>query len=302
MVQLAPVPSLTLPCPAKINLFLAVTGRRADGFHDLVSVVIPLAWGDELSVQTTADGAFTLACDNSDVPADDTNLVLRAAKAFRGATGWTGGAHFELTKRIPAGAGLGGGSSDAVAALRALNQLAGQPLTAAGLSEVAVQVGSDCPLFLADAPVTMRGRGERIEPLPAAVAARLRGQRVLLCKPPFGINTAWAYRQLAAAAPVSYQAPNIAEAHVAAWMADPERPLEDLAVNSFEAVVFAKQVTLPVLAQDLRETCGLHLHLSGSGSACFVLLDPDHSPVGACERISRAWGPQAWMKETQLSH
>ena len=93
--------------PAKLNLYLAVTGRRADGFHDLVSLAVPLVWGDELRV-TPTDGAFTLTCNDPAVPVDDTNLVLRAAHSFRTATGWTGGARFVLEKRIPMGAGLGG--------------------------------------------------------------------------------------------------------------------------------------------------------------------------------------------------
>src|SRR5438552_482615 len=123
---------VSLFSPAKINLFLAVTGRRADGFHDLVSVVAPLDFGDELVAELggsrrEAGGGkqFTLECDHPEVPVDGANLVLKAAEAFVAATGWSGSVHFRLTKRIPPGAGLGGGSSNAVAALRALNRLAG---------------------------------------------------------------------------------------------------------------------------------------------------------------------------------
>ena len=120
--------ALTIFAPAKLNLFLAITGRRADGFHDLVSVVAPVDVGDTLRVTGVADGKFALSCDDAAVPVDETNLVLKAARAFGRATGWTGGARFGLEKRIPVGAGLGGGSSDAVAALRGLNALAGEPL------------------------------------------------------------------------------------------------------------------------------------------------------------------------------
>src|SRR5581483_6186978 len=127
-----PLPSclpVTILCPAKLNLYLAVTGRRADGFHDLVSVVVKLDFGDTLTVEPSGRaGRFELVCDDSTLPIDDTNLVLKAARAFAAAARWTGGVRFALTKRIPVGAGLGGGSSDAAAALRALNQLAGVPL------------------------------------------------------------------------------------------------------------------------------------------------------------------------------
>src|SRR6478736_4161009 len=174
--------------PAKLNLFLAVTGRRADGFHDLVSVVAPLTFSDEL-VAEAADGRremgdrrFSLSCDHPDVPVDGSNLVLQAAEAFAVATGWKGAAHFKLTKRIPMGAGLGGGSSNAAAALRALNRLTGGLLDEAQLAAVAATLGSDCVLFLRDAPVVMRGRGERVDLLPAPASARLRRRLVLLFK------------------------------------------------------------------------------------------------------------------------
>src|SRR5215213_4707075 len=147
--------------PAKLNLFLAVTGRRTDGFHDLVSLVAPVAWGDTLRIEP-AKADFSLECNDPAVPCDETNLVLKAARAFRAAGGWGGGAKFFLEKRIPMGAGLGGGSSDAAAALTGLNQLSGGRLTPAALEKLAGDVGSDCALFLRGTPVLMRGRGERI--------------------------------------------------------------------------------------------------------------------------------------------
>ena len=177
-----PVSTATIFSPAKINLFLAITGRQADGFHGLVSVVAPVAFGDTLHVRHRSqepgagcrEAEFTLGCDDPDLPTDESNLVLRAARAFAKATGWRGEVNFRLEKRIPVSAGLGGGSSNAVAALRALNGIAGKPLDAARLAELAAELGSDCPLFLHDGPVVMRGRGERVEPLPALDALRAR--------------------------------------------------------------------------------------------------------------------------------
>ena len=179
----------TVFSPAKINLFLAITGRRDDGYHDLVSVAAPLDFGDLLTAEigvsapesgdrmaqceSGAQGAgvpFRLECDNPEVPRDGANLVLKAAGAFAAATGWKEPVVFRLTKRIPIGAGLGGGSSNAAAALRALNQLSGADLGRAELGELAARAGSDCPLFLEGGPVIMRGRGERIEALPDLAA------------------------------------------------------------------------------------------------------------------------------------
>ena len=165
---------ISIFAPAKLNLFLAITGRRPDGFHELVSLVAKVDLGDTLHAEPAAD--FSLKCPGAVLPVDDSNLVLKAARAFGGATGWTGGAKFVLEKRIPVGAGLGGGSSDAVAALLALNRLADAKhrLTPERLADVAAEIGSDCPLFLPDGPVVMRGRGDRITTVPTGAALRLR--------------------------------------------------------------------------------------------------------------------------------
>ncbi len=285
--------------PAKLNLFLAVTGRRADGFHDLVSVAVPLEFGDTLRMNAAED--FTLECDDPAVPSDETNLILKAARAFVAATGWKGGASFALTKRVPAGAGLGGGSSDAVAALRLLNARTGGLLGPEALSEVAATLGSDCPLFLADGPVVMRGRGERVEALPATVGARLRGRRALIFKPGFGVSTPWAFGRMAAGAPRSYLPGAEAEARLAAWIADERSPAEELLFNNMEAVAFGKFVALPALLQELRAEFGLTARMSGSGSACFALLGDD-SPVAAIAKTVRgAWGASSFVVETRIA-
>jgi 4-diphosphocytidyl-2-C-methyl-D-erythritol kinase len=285
--------------PAKLNLFLAVTGRRADGFHDLVSVVAPLDFGDRVRAEAATE--FALDCDDPEVPRDETNLVLKAARAFAAATGGTGGAKFFLEKHIPMGAGLGGGSSDAVATLRALNQLRGAPLGPAQLAEVAAGLGSDCPLFLHDGPVVIRGRGERVEALPRPVAARLRGRRVLIFKPAFGIATPWAYARMVAQ-PDTYLPAAEAEARLAAWSADAGRPLAELLFNNMEHEVFKKFVALPTLLGQLRADFGLVSRMSGSGSACFAFVPDDRTVVTALTAAIRAaWGQSAFVIEARLA-
>ncbi len=285
--------------PAKLNLSLAITGRRPDGFHDLVSVVGPLGWGDTLTIERTDDGAgFTLACADPAVPLGAENLVLKAAAAFQAATGWAGGVKFTLAKQIPMGAGLGGGSSNAATALQALNRFAGERLDLAGLSTVAARVGSDCALFLYGGPVVMRGRGDRVEALPERAAARLRGRSVMVFKPAFGISTAWAYGQLAAAA--SYLPVGEAEARLARWLDDAATPAEGLLYNNMEPPAFAKFPALPVLLNRLKKNFGLTAGMSGSGSACFALLGED-SPVAEIEKtIREAWGPSVFLARTRL--
>ncbi|MBA3850278.1 MAG: 4-(cytidine 5'-diphospho)-2-C-methyl-D-erythritol kinase [Opitutus sp.] len=294
---------ITVFSPAKINLFLAVTGRRADGFHDLVSVAAPLEFGDELTAEDGGQGAerggrFSLTCDAAGVPLDGSNLILQAAEKFAAETGWGGAVRFTLTKRIPLGAGLGGGSSNAVAALRALDRLSGGRAGEGRLAAMAAQLGSDCALFLRGAPVVMRGRGERVEELPAGAVARLRGRRVLVFKPGFGIATPWAYARMVARGG-DYLPAAEAERRLAAWLGG-GAPAEELLFNNMEPAAFEKHLALPVLLARLRSDFGLAPRLSGSGSACFALLRED-SPVGALTAAIRAaWGPAAHVIVTRL--
>ena len=291
---------ISIFAPAKLNLFLAVTGRRADGFHDLVSVVAPLDFGDTLRAEPA--GETTLVCDDAGVPCDDSNLVLKAARAFAREAKWREGARFTLEKRIPMGAGLGGGSSDAVAALRALNELVGpeRALPPATLSALAAELGSDCPLFLSGGPVVMRGRGERVGSLPPDAVRRLRGRRVLVFKPGFGISTPWAYGQMVAAGPRSYLPAAAAEGRLAAWLAEPTAPAEALCFNTMETPAFAKFVALPVLLEQLRREFGLEARLSGSGSACFALLRPETDRARVVTTVRAAWGQAAWVVEARI--
>ena len=296
-----PVSPISIFAPAKLNLFLAVTGRRADGFHELVSVVAQLDFGDTLHAEPATD--FSLRCTDPEVPIDDSNLVLKAARAFAAAAEWSGGAAFLLEKRTPPGAGLGGGSSDAVATLRALNQLAEAPfkLSTKTMASVAGQLGSDCPLFLHDGPVVMRGRGERISALATSAMERLQGRRVLLFKPAFGVATPWSYARLAAGAPGSYLAPELAEGRLAAWLNDTSAPAEELLFNNMEQPAFAKFLALPVLCGELEKRFGLKPRMSGSGSACFALLtdDTDAAPIMAA--IHEAWGRSALVVDARLT-
>ena len=287
--------------PAKLNLFLAVTGRRPDGYHDLVSVVAQVEFGDTLRIEAGTGGEFVLECDDAAVPTGEENLVLRAARLFAERTGWGGGAKFFLEKRIPMGAGLGGGSSNAVAALRGLNSLSGERLGGAELATVAARLGSDCALFLPGGPVMMRGRGERVKPLAVETAARLRGQRVLIFKPSFSINTPWAYAQLAADGGKNYLPAAEAEARLAAWLGNAKAPAESLLFNSFERPAFWKFPALPVLLDALGKEFGMSARLSGSGSACFALLPAGAAVEAVKSRIREAWGATAWVVETRIA-
>jgi 4-diphosphocytidyl-2-C-methyl-D-erythritol kinase len=201
------------------------------------------------------------------------------------------------------GAGLGGGSSNAVAALRALRDVSGVTVSAEEMMRMAAELGSDCPLFLADGPVVMRGRGERVEILSAAAAARLRVRRVLVFKPAFGIATAWAYGRLAECVrrgELAYDDAAEEEARLQAWLADKRAPVEALARNTFERVAFAKFVALPVMLAELRAKFGVAAWMSGSGSACFALLPAGVDAAAMIATIREGWGESAWVVETTL--
>jgi 4-diphosphocytidyl-2-C-methyl-D-erythritol kinase len=294
--------SVCVFAPAKINLFLAVTGRRPDGFHELSSLVAPLDFGDTLWLDPrTGAGEDTLSCAQPGVPVDATNLVLRAAAAFRRQAGANGlpPVHFTLLKETPAGAGLGGGSSDAAAALRGLNHLAARPLAAEVLRTCATEIGSDVPLFLENGPVIMRGRGERIEVLDADASAALGGHEVLVFKPPFAVPTAWAYGRLRERGAEWYLDAAVSEAQLAAWTAAPawaNIPLE----NNLEKPVFEKYAALPVLLEELREKFDLRCRMSGSGSACFALIEPASPRAEIGQAIREAWGPEAFIRFTRF--
>ena len=184
---------------------LAVTGRRSDGFHDLISLAAPVSLGDDLRVSVTGrPGKLELVCEDDRVPLDESNLVMRAARKFLKISGRGEGLRFDLVKRIPVEAGLGGGSSDAAGTLLLLNALFGHPFSLEALHEIAAQLGSDCPFFLRGGPRIMRGRGELLEAVSNAQKKDLAGRRIALFKPHFGIDTAWCYHRLAGTHPSAY--------------------------------------------------------------------------------------------------
>lgn len=181
--------TMTQPAPAKLNLFLEVRGKRADGFHELETCMVALDLHDSLSFAPAGD--LLLSCDDPSLTTGPDNLVMKAARLLQRHTGCQRGAAIHLTKRIPMAAGLGGGSSDAAATLRGLCQLWELPLALADLQELAAELGSDVPFFLHGPAAWCTGRGETIEPFPLTTDLAF----VLLC-PNLGVGTAEVYRRL----------------------------------------------------------------------------------------------------------
>lgn len=180
---------LTLRAPAKINLFLRVTGKREDGYHELLTLFQMVGVYDELTVESRNDGRIMLTTDMRDTPVDR-NIVFRAASMLKEAYGVKEGATISLAKGIPVAAGLGGGSSDAAATLIALNQAWNLGLAAEDLMTLGASIGSDVPFFFAGPAAVGRGRGELLQPAPALESW------VVLINPGFPVSTAWVYGNL----------------------------------------------------------------------------------------------------------
>lgn len=242
--------------PAKINLNLRVHPRdEATGFHPIESWMVPISLADELRIERAQSSGVTLACDDPKLGGAD-NLARRAAELFLSETGISDGVSLDLCKIIPHGAGLGGGSSDAAAVLRVLNEQAGHPLDQPALELLGARLGSDVPFFLRGAAAMAGGRGEILElrPLPAPLD-------LLLLKPPFSVPTAWAYGAYDTG---EFCPPN--------WIA-PQVYREIKIFNDLERAVFRK---FPMLADLKQWLLGQPLvaaaAMTGSGSCLFAIL------------------------------
>ena len=264
--------------PAKVNLSLRVRRRREDGFHEIESLMCPVSIFDTLDITLRDEGGLEFVCDDPTLPTGDDNLVVRAAKLFCASCGLEPRLRIALTKRIPHGAGLGGGSSDAATTLIGLNRLFDTQLEPAALAAMAAELGSDIPFFIYQSAAVIRGRGEQVEPVDFPHALPL-----LLIKPPFGVPTPWAYQQWRDSQEipgVSYEAQSF--------------PWGEL-VNDLERPVFAKYIFLADLKtwllQQPEVTGAL---MSGSGSTVFALLrgKEDVAPLG--DRIAAEFGTNLW--------
>lgn len=265
---------------AKINLTLEVLAKREDGFHEIDSVVQIIDLSDRLSISRAPGGVIEVSADAPGVPSGEANLVYRACEVFFASTGITGGAVCALEKRIPAQAGLGGGSGDAAAAVVGLDRLYGAGLPIERLAEIAGKVGSDAPLFVCAGTVRMRGRGERVEPLPDAPELQL-----VVVKPDVGVSTAWAYSELDRVPPErSSGAGDRAERAVRAR--DREGLIRGLS-NDFDAVVSSAHPEISDAKRRLVDAGARSVLLCGSGSAVFGAFDSRYDAGRAAEIVSR---------------
>ena len=267
---------MQVQCPAKVNLYLRVVGRRPDGYHELVTVMQPLTLADTLTV-TLAGKGISLRCDRPDLPQGEENLVWRAARQFQEETGLAPGVSLRLSKRIPVAAGLGGGSSDAAGTLLALNELAGKPLPPDHLHRLAGCLGADVPFFLAREPAVGRGTGTQLSPV------TLLPYWYLLVNPGVPLSTRWVYENLDIA---GLAGPPATEA----W--DPEHP-ETWVRNDLGIVALKRFPELAELLAGLSDGGAWCQGISGSGPTLFGLFPTREAAHQAGLRLRRTF--RGWL-------
>jgi 4-diphosphocytidyl-2-C-methyl-D-erythritol kinase len=286
------VVSLEKLSPCKVNLLLNILGKRADGFHELETVLYPVRVFDRLIFARTGHG-IQLSCNAPGLPTDARNLVHRAAAAFLEAAKAREGVRLELQKNIPLAAGLGGGSGDAATTLLGLNELFGGPLSSEQLRRIAAAIGSDVPFFLQDKPALATGRGEQIQPLGAFPA--LSGAAFLLIHPGFGVATAWAYQRLARF-PVALNGQPGRSLRLSSLLQTADlRAAGAEFYNSLEAPVLEKYPLLGLFQEFLRENGAAAALMSGSGSSTFAVVRGLDAASVLAEKFKAKFGPANWI-------
>jgi 4-diphosphocytidyl-2-C-methyl-D-erythritol kinase len=300
--QLSPS-EITVFAPAKINVILRILGRRPDGFHNLWSIMQTVALEDEVQIRLRADRQdIQLRCDATQLAADQSNLVYRAATEVLARAQQSIGLDIELRKRIPMGAGLGGGSSDAAATIIGLNHLLRLEWSPTQMADVGQLLGSDVPFFLFAPSAFVAGRGETVRPVV------VEGTRwIVLVNPGFGVNTKWAYQELAATrtavTPLSLVQREIDRQSRVSWA-----QLIAAAENDFEAPVFATHGKLREIKRSLQAHGAEIALLSGSGATVFgVFADEARARLAQSQFVSEnlmnvfvaptCSGPLGWQYE-----
>ena len=275
-----------LKSAAKVNLTLDILSRRADGYHELASIVHTIGIWDEIDIEIIENGEISFTCNRSELGGDD-NLCVKAVKKWHEMTGEKLGAKIHLEKRIPTGAGLGGGSGNAAAILLALNRASQNPLSGEKLNEFGAKLGADVPLFLAGGAVLMEGIGEKISSL-----ENLDGW-LLVVKPELSLSTPaiyqtwdqYGWRSRYATAQMLEHWPNLSRSGLSN---DLQR-----AANILTAI--PEQLNLLLLEHD-----ALEAQMSGSGSACFGLFETENDAQIAAGKLQSELAKDVHLRQSQV--
>jgi 4-diphosphocytidyl-2-C-methyl-D-erythritol kinase len=279
-LELQRMKSMTLKSYAKINLGLVLLKKRNDGYHDIATVFQQIDLYDALTFQPRESG-ISLQCSGFPVPCDEKNLAYRAFKLFSERGPFSGGIGIGIEKRIPAGAGLGGGSSNAAVTLIAANQICGRPFKEKDLERLAAEIGSDVPFFICGGTALGLGRGEILEPL------QIPGDfYIVLLLPDLAVSTAWAYGESRIALT---KVEKLAKFRAIFEKFSPQA-LKNHLVNELEDVVFKRHPELYELKQELYKRDAFYASMSGSGSTVYGLFGEKRVAESAVSHFSRQTG------------
>lgn len=273
--------SITVKCNAKINLSLDVTGVRPDGYHNVELILNEISLYDTLKVELNNDNIITLTCDDKTLPTDSENIAYRAAELFFTETNLNFGADITLTKKIPHGAGLAGGSADAAGVLRALNRMTGLPLPNERLFKLASKLGADVPFCLNGGCAFGEGIGDILTPLP-----RLTGFSYVIVKPGESISTAYVYKNLDLN--IRPDNLNVRMAAEAIRRGDIQMLIQN-AGNIMESVTASKFPVINDIKAMLYKSGAILSLMSGSGTSVFGMFDDLSAARTAAALLAKAY-------------
>lgn len=269
--------SLRFLSPAKVNLFLKVLSKRPDGYHEILSLMQPVSLYDEVTIDVEEGDGITVSTDHAGVPGGKDNLAYRAAELLLKEAGLKRKVSIFIGKKIPVGAGLGGGSSDAATVLMGLNSSLGYPVDEKRLMEIGASIGSDVPFFILKSPALATGRGEVLK------RVKLPPYSYLLVNPGFHVSTAWAYNNLDLTKKAEDNILMYSEEALAS-----ERNIKDILHNDLEAVTAGKYPEIATIKGALVEAGAIGALMSGSGPTVFGVFSDSHRAQEAFQRLKGA--------------
>ncbi|MBR4289507.1 MAG: 4-(cytidine 5'-diphospho)-2-C-methyl-D-erythritol kinase [Oscillospiraceae bacterium] len=263
---------------AKLNLTLDVLGKRDDGYHDLKSVMQTVSVRDDIEIDVGTGKPWVLKCDKPGIPTDETNLAWKAAKLYLDTIKKDpDGLEIRITKRIPSQAGMGGGSADAAAVLRALNDHYGNPLSILALAELGAQVGSDVPFCVVCGTAMCEGRGERLRRLPDMPDCIF-----VVCKPEFSVSTPELYQKIDSVSIPKH--PDNQAMESALLAGDLERVAKNI-YNVFDPVVTQEHPELNYIKSIMHQYGAITYQMTGSGSAVFGIVSEFEIAAVICNML-----------------
>jgi 4-diphosphocytidyl-2-C-methyl-D-erythritol kinase len=271
--------TLVIPSPAKINLFLKVTGRRPNGYHELISLLCRVSLFDTITL-SFGRPSMTVHCSHPHVPEGKANLAYKAAALFFEALSRKDGVAISIDKAIPVGAGLGGGSSNAAAVLTGLNQRYGFPFSTTQVMDLGLALGADVPFFILGKTALARGIGEDLEPI-----ANMPPLSAVLVYPRLQVSTAWVYEHLNLGLTICEENYNVS------WFLEDLSRIKDFLCNDLEHVTAEAFPEIAIAKRALMDVGALGSLMSGSGSAVFGLF---RSQGQAAEALRQLQGQKQW--------